>query len=489
TTRQPTDPAAAFYNLGCANFQLAEQAKSAGTNVPPNARPDLLERSGLAFQRALRHRNDDQAARANLGVVTNLLPEAREQAKLQALMARYQGIPPPQMATTLLENQRKISAEISTALTNATPSRIGQMEALSAQQGDNADVLIPLKISMASALAQMAASATSGAPQAAQVEQHIEAVRNTMQQATESLRNLENEAYRSVMKAESGVYNLWKGMAQFPQLLREDMFRQTNTINLTTSVLKRTAEVEAASRLDLPVILHQQNEAHELTSLFVERFSQAVPAGGTPPPGGMPVSTMGTATAAGVATLPTNRITGIAATNAGAATAAPEEKQAITAETRTNILALAQQALTLQDLARRQIESTNLTASLPNQRQAYDLLEEIGKLLPKNKDQNQQQPNQQQNQQQDQQKQDQPKQDQPKQDQPKQEQPQNKQQEQQPQKPPETDQKPEQPDKDKEMTPAQAKALLEKAQQREKDHREERERDTYIPPSPMEKDW
>ena len=51
------------------------------------------------------------------------------------------------------------------------------------------------------------------------------------------------------------------------------------------------------------------------------------------------------------------------------------------------------------------------------------------------------------------------------------------------------DQKPDQPDKDKEMTPEQAKALLEKAQQREKDHREKRELDSYITPSPVEKDW
>lgn len=512
TTRQSTDPAAAFYNLGCATFQLADQAKSAGTNVPPGGgippdlRPTLLERSGLAFQRALRYSSADEAARANLGVVTNLLPEAREQAKLKALLSRYQGIPPPQMADTLLENQRKIITALPAALTNAAPSRIDQMEALSAQQRDNADVLIPLKISLASALDQMAASsvaavaATSGAPQAAQVAQHIEAVRNTMQQATESLRNLENEAYRPVMKAESGIYNLWKGMAQFPQLLREDMLRQTNAINLTTSVLKRTAEVEAASRLEatsrleLPAIRYQQNEAQELTSLFVERFSQAVPAGGTPPeggtppaggmppPGGIPGSTSGATTAG---TLPANRIVGIAATNAGAATAAPEAKQEITAETRSNILALAQQAQTLQDMALGQIDATNLTASLPNQRQAYDLLKEIEKLLPKNKDQNQQQQNQQQNQQQDQQKQDQQKQDQQKQEQP----PQNKPEEQQPQQQPEADQKPEQKDKDKEMTPAQAKALLEKAMQREKDHREDRERDPYIPPSPMEKDW
>ncbi len=454
TTHQPADPASTFYNLGCASFQLAEQSKSAGTNVPPDSRPALLERAGLAFQRALRYAGNDDFARVNLGVVTNLLPEAREQAKLQSLMARYQGTPPPQMVDNLLVNQRKIITDLPAALTNTTPARITLMETLSAQQRDNADILIPLKISMVSAMAQIGTATTSSATQVAQIQQHIEAVRNTMEQATESLRNLENEAYGPVMKAESGVYNLWKGMAQFHQLLREDILRQTNTINLTTAIMTDPAGAEIAA------VLHQQHEALELTSLFVERFSTAVPADGTPPTGGTP----------------TNRITGFAATNA------PEEKQEITAAMRTNILALAQQAQMMQNLALGQIEVTNLTASLPNQHQAYDLLKEIEKLLPKNNNQDKQPKQEQQS--------DQPKQDQPKQDQPKQEQPpQNKQEAQQPQQPPAADQKQEQPDKDKEMTPEQARALMEKARQHEKDHREEQEPDRYIPPSPVEKDW
>jgi len=457
TTRQPADPANVFYNLGCAAFQMAEQAKSAGTNTPPDLRPSLLERSGLAFQRALRYRNDDDAARANIVIVTNLLPEAREQAKLKALLARYQGMPPEQMADTLLENQRKIGTDLPAALTNARPSRIEQMEALGARQRDNADLLIPLTISMTAALSQMATASTSGAPQAAQVAQHLEAVRNTMQEATESLRNLENEAYRSVMKAESGVYNLWKGMAQFPQLLREDLFRQTNAISLTTSVLA------SASTVDLPVIRYQQNEARELTRLFAERFAQAVPASGA-----------------------TNSViaSGIAASNA------PAAKQEITAETRTNILALAQQARGFQDQAMVQINATNLAAALPAQCRAYDLLKEIEKLLPKQNNQNQH-PDQQK---QDQQKQDQQEQEEKKPDQEKPEQPPP--QQQKPQEQPKAEQKPEpeekegkEQDKDREMTPAQARALLEKAQQREKDHREERERNNYIPPSPVEKDW
>ena len=489
-TRQAADYATASYNLGCTTFQLAEQAKAAGTNQPPDMHPMMLEHAGQAFQRALRLRKDDTAARDNLGVVINLLPSAREEAKIKAVLARYQGTPPPQLADTMLMNQRKLIGGLPSALTNTTPARIGQMEDLSAQERDNTDLLIPLKIGLASAMASMGSS-TSAPQQAVQVEQHIEALRNVMQQATESLRNLDSDAYRSAMTAESGIYTLWKGMVQFPQLLREDILRQTNTISLTTSVLTRATDVE------LPAIRYQQNEAQELTRLFVERFSKAVPPGGTPPsggtpppggmsppgrmspPGGTPPSTPGTAGNI----LATKRVPGTAETNA------PEEKQEITAETRSNILALAQQTLSLQGQALRQIESTNLTTSLPNQRQAYDLLQEIKKLLPKKKDQNQQQQNQPQNQQQ-KQKQDQDQSQQQKQPQDQQKQPpqpqqpqQNQPQDKQPQ------QKPPKPDKDEDMTPEQARALLEKAQQRDKDHRKKRQRDSYIPPSPVEKDW
>ncbi|MDO9542890.1 MAG: hypothetical protein Q7J98_11290, partial [Kiritimatiellia bacterium] len=162
----------------------------------------------------------------------------------------------------------------------------------------------------------------------------------------------------------------------------------------------------------------------------------------------------------------------------------------ISAETRTNILFLAEQAVKAQQLAGRYLTVTNLESSLPEQRHSYDLLKEIEKLLPKDKQNDQQ--NQQQN---DQQKQDQQQKDQNKQ-QDQQKPPEQKPPEQQP--PPPKEQKPEQQkeqpqpaeQKDqKEMTPEQLRALLEKALQREKDHRGEKMRDEYIPPSPVERDW
>ncbi|MBI2437670.1 MAG: VWA domain-containing protein [Lentisphaerae bacterium] len=469
-----SDSAAASYNSGCAAFQLAEQAQAAGTNLPPDTRPKMLERAGQAFQQALRLNTQDEAARANLCVVSNLLPAAREEAKIKSLLERYQGTPPAQLADMMLVNQRRLIEGLRPALTNNAPSRIGQLESLSKEERDNADLLIPLKARLAEAAAHQAPAATSAAPQTQQVEQHLEALRTLMQQATESLRNLEPEAYREAMTSESGIYSLWKGLAGFPQLLREDIWRQTNAIALTTSVLTRAAEVE------LPVIRYQQSEAQALTGEFIERFSQAVPPGGSAPQHAGLVST--------------NRSPDLSrASREMAMTNALENQQEITAETRTNILALAREAVTLQGRALKAIGGTNLTAALPDQRKAYELLKEIEKLLPKKQDQQPQE--QEQNQQQEQSPQDQQQQQSQQQEtapqpppQPKESQPQPP--EEQPHQPqPREEQQSAEPDKDKTMTPEQARALLEKAQQRDKEHREERRPDAYIPPSPVEKDW
>ncbi|MBI2441969.1 MAG: VWA domain-containing protein [Lentisphaerae bacterium] len=459
------DSAAASYNSGCAAFQLAEQSRSAGTNLPPDTQPKMLERAGQAFQRALRLETQDEAARANLGVVTNVLSTAREQAKIRALLERWQGAHPAQLADNMLINQRALLEGLRAALTNSRPSRLDQIESLSRAQQANTDLLIPLKAELAGAEQRQVPAATSAAPPAGQVEAHMEALRTVMQQTTESLRNLEPDAYREAATAEAGIYTLWKALADFPQLLREDIFRQTNTIAMTTSVLTRAAEVE------LPAIRHQQSEAQALTRLFGERFAQAVPPEGTSP------------VMAGM--LATNQAPGNTGTNA------PEDSQEITPATRTNILALAQEASALQSQAIKSIEGTNLAAALPAEQQALKLLEEIEKLLPKNKDQQPQ--DQSQNQQPEDSPQDQKQEQKQQQPQPQQEKPQEQPQESAPQ-PPEQPQTPEEPqpqeaDKDKTMTPEQARALLEKAQQRAKEHREQRSADTYIPPSPVDKDW
>lgn len=446
-TEHAADNTAASYNLGCALFQSASQGQA--TNQPPAMRPTTLERAGEAFQRALRSDTHDETARANLSVVTNLLPEVRQQAKISALLARYQGTPPGQLADLMLVNQRSLNNSLRPALTNNTPARIGQLESLNKQEEANTDLLIPLKAK----LAEGPAAGAGGAAAAPQVAQHLEALRTTMQQTAEYLRDLEPEALSLAQTAEGGIYHLWKGLADFPQLLREDLFRQTNSIALTASVLASAAPAE------LPAINFEQSEAQALTGQFIKRFSSAVPPGGT---------------ASETSGAPPKAVTN-----------APAERQEITAEMRTNILALASRALALQGQALKSIAATNLTAALPDQRRAYHILEEIAKLLPREKKDQQQQPRQEEEQpepspqDQQQQQQQQPPQQQEPQEQPK---------ESEEKVPPPPEKQPE-PQKEKEMTPEQARALLEKAQQRDKEHREERRRDTYLSPAPVDRDW
>lgn len=466
--RDQADVAGACHNLGCASFELAAVA-SRQTNGPPELRPRLLEQAGQAFQRALRANSDRADARASLAVVTDQLPDARETAKREALLSKYQQAQPFQITEEMLTAQRKLNAALPAALTNATPARISQFENLAELQRGNTDLLMPLQAKLGPLLA--------GQSNAPAVLQHLDAVKTVMQESRESLRSVDAAGYRSAHAAESGIYQFWKGLAPFASLLKEDIFRQTNAIVTTTM-----AQTQAVDTAEQPIDLDQK-ETVPLTQLFIERFSEAVPTGGTP-----------SAVTATAAPQPAGQVN-VPLVPAG--TNATPAEGGISAATRTNILNLAHQAIQTQEQALKYLAATNLTAALPQQRVSYELLKEIEKLLPKDKNQDQQ--NQQNQPQSDQQQQDQQKQDQSKQDQP---QPQNQPDQPKPdqQKPPESppEQPPEQPQpaaqdqaqpKDKEMTPDQAKALLEKAKQREQEHQEEKMRREYLPPSPVEKDW
>ena len=459
--RENTDQSKVYYNLGCTTFRIAEQSEKTATNQPPAFRPMLLEKAGNAFQRSLRAKPNVKNAAANLAAITNMLPKAREEAKLKTLMAKYGNQQPAQLADTILKNQRNILKSMPAALTNATPGRITQFEGLADQQSVNTDLLIPLKTTIFKSLSSQG---KGGQKQIPKLGQHLDATRNSMNDAFEHLRNIDNRSFKPVKSAEHGVYNLWKSLASFEKLLQEDIRRQTNTIAMTTSIL---AEAEG----EIKDIQSEQTESLQLTGLFTKRFSQAVPPGGTPASGKLP--------GAPSAPLPTE----------GTKTPSTNTAPKITRETRTNILYLAAQAVKTQTMANRFLATTNIEASLPKQRHSYDILKEIEKLLPKNKNKqkNKQNQKQQQNKKQDKNQ---------KQDNKNNQQPPPTKDQQAP--PPKQDEKPKQPKKQpsqpekkdkKDMSPEQLRSLLEKALQREKDHRKEKTRNEYTPPSPVERDW
>ncbi|NLB59687.1 MAG: VWA domain-containing protein [Lentisphaerae bacterium] len=440
--------AAASYNAGCALFQLADQEPQAGDSHYA-IRPRLLEQAGEAFQRAWRRNPELLSARANLASVTQALPAARSEAHTRPLLEKYGQTQPGAIAAEMLDAQRQIVAALPAAMTNATPARINMLEALAEQQRRNTTLLIPLRAQLA----------TAGAQQLAQMQAHLEALENEMQRAREDLRNLDNQAYAAAARAKAGIYNVWKAWAPFPLLLREDLQRQTNAITMLPSM--RAAGAQEAIRAE-------QEEATLLTQLFAERFAEAVPPEGLPPP---------------------PEASGPTLINA-ADTTPPPAQAGISAEKRATILDLAREAQRHQEGAAELLRSPLSSAPevvLKEQQEAYRLLQAIADLLP-----------------QEQQEQPAPDQEATPEQEPAPEQPPTESAEEQSEnQPPPAESEPaapeasspppeaapDSPPAEDSMTPAEARALLEKAVQRERERREERQPTPYIPPAPLEKDW
>ena len=435
--------------LGTALFKAAEIPES-GSASQKVERATLLKEGAEAFREAARAAPDDAAARKNLAATAGALREAQDAAKIASLAEKYKQTGPDQLAGTMLREQRAVNAAILQAYTNDSPSRIHEMETLADRQTANADLWIPLKSKLIDAMARQPPS-TNSQQQMAMLEQTIEATRDNMHRSADSLRDMDEKAREAAAVSEASIYQFWKSIAPFHALLREDLWQQTNTIADTE------AAASDAGGKRLRVAVARQKEAHSLTELFGERFRAAVPEGGTP------------VAQAGATNALENAQQGPGGTNAQA--------QAISAETRRKIVDLTEQAKKVQEDASGTLEKKDFVSSLDLQRQARDILEEIEKLLPKDKKSQQEQQRQEQQQQKDQ-PQDQKQQEKP--------QPQEQPQAQKEEKPkPDQEQKPQE-----QATPEDVRKVLERALQREREHEaQKRLQNQYMPPSPTERDW
>ncbi len=444
---EDADLGPAAYNMGCAfNEVAAAPAAGAETTDPAAAenRVNALKEAVSAFQRAARVSPDDTDTRRNLAVVTSRSLQAQDEARIAKAMAAHGQTPPDALADLMLQEQRALGRDIPTAVTNDTPALIAAMESLAARQAATADLMVPLKAKLIQAIANQPQAAATNAPSpqqmAAQINGFAESIRDTMATTADGLRDLDPNAAVSARRAENAVYHLWKGVAAYGALLREDIHRQTNTITMTAP---RLTGMDNDAR---EAIRDEQKEALDLTGLFKQRFEQSVPPEGLRVP--VPPAT--------------NAPSGDTNTT----------KEVLSAENRAKIVELAGQAVETQQGAESAL-AASLGDALKQQRRSHDLLKEIEKLLPK---QDSPQPQPQQQPQQQQQQDQQPKQQQPQQQQPQESKPEPKPQEQQ--------QKPES------MPPDDVQRMLEKAKQREKEHEaEKRQRDSYAPLSPIERDW
>jgi hypothetical protein len=429
---------AASIGMGAALWRSAELPdQPTVTNL--NDRAELLEKAGEAFKNGLRTVPGDPQARDNLQAVLNALPEAEEQAKIATLMAKYEQVPIPQIADEMLRNQRELAKHIPAAFSNDSPTQIGELEALAGRQNDNADLWIPLRGKLLSAMSQQQ-GATNAQQQIALFEQMAATSLESMRGAHALLRDINTHGKGAAAAAEDTVYPVWKAVASFDGLLREDIRRQTNAVLSATATDPTDALLQKTAR--------EQAESLQLTQLFGERFAQSVPEEGLPaaaPPQGQ----------------------------ATPETAQTNQPPQLSAEDRQKILELTEEAKAEQQAALENLAKGGISSSLPHQRRSHELLEEIAELMPKQQSQSQQQQPQQQPQQQDQQDQQQDPQD-PQQD------PQ--QQQEQP------DQPQEQPEEKE--TPEDVRRLLEKALQREEEHEDEKRRRMHrLQVSPRDRDW
>ena len=442
----------ASYNLGCSLNEAA--SKPTGPQEQPSpetaeARVDALAQAVAAFQRTARITPDDADTHRNLAVVGAKALQAQDDARIVKAMAANGQTPPDALADRMLQQQRRLVADIPAAFTNTTPELITALEALARQQDDTADLMIPLKGKLLEALARQPPPSASNAPSpqqmAAQVNGFAESIRDSMAGAADALRDLDPGALDRASRAENATYHLWKGLAAYGALLQEDIRRQSNAVVLT-SAQPESADAEARA-----AIAADQAEALELTGLFTDRFQQAVPKEGLQ----VPVQP---------------------ATNTPAGASTNAMKQVLSPEDRARIVELAGQAVHTQQAALGSLTHA-LAASLPHQRRSHAILKEIERLLPKQEPPPQQQ---QQQQQQD-----------PKQDRKDQKQDPSSPQQQQPQ--PQPQQQPDKPKEDKKpesMANDDVQRMLDKAVQREKEHEaEKRQRDAYAPLSPADRDW
>jgi len=429
--------------LGASLFR-ASQTLKADDSETREKRLRLLREAADAFRLGARELPEDEVARRNVSVAIDQLQEQELEAKISELTEKYQSSGPEKVAAEMLAMQREINLGIRRAMTNASPSRIGELEALAEKQENNADLWIPLKGKL------MAAFEQAGSKQSpAEVNQAIEATRENMLEAAGTLRDLDPNSDQVAQQSEAAIYQLWKAIAPPESILGEDLRQQTNVIIATVTPAEAVIPPQFAPMF--------QEEARELTRLFASKFSQVTPEETAPAD---PLSTNGV-------------------------TQAPQGS-GIDAETHAKIMDLAMQAEATQGAAMKLFESDELTKSLLQQQLSFKILKEIEALLPKPPPQESQQDAQQQPKEQDEQEQEEAPQEEPE------ESPEEPQQ-----MPPEPEDRPEEEEPEAaeaeeqpDLPEDEVRRLLEQALQREREHEaEERKRRDSKSSSSMGRDW
>ena len=414
--------------LGAALYRQAGNLDDAVDAETLARREATLRQAAAAFQEALRQADESDDTGHNLALLLAALPPAEEKALIARLMQDHGETAPMELLTRMLGEQRRLLDAIPQAFTNDSPGQVAQLERLAAQQKTNANLWIPLKSKLMSVMGH------ANQEQLAALGSAMESTRDAMLDSASSLRDLDAAAYGLAATAEGNMYGMWKQFANYQEILSEDIRRQSNAV-------VETGQSIAALLPPGERALTDQAEVQQLTRMFLIRMPDPLPEEAAMLDDGMGPD----------------------------APPYPEgqkpSQQGLTAETHSNILDLAGQAMTAQDAALDLLQKGEQPAALGEQRKSLELLEEIKELLPRDP---QQKP-------------------QPEKPPPQQQEPQP-----QPQEPPPEQQEQQQQEESPEEPPPEEDVakLLERAREREQEYQDrQREQNRRMPLPPRERDW
>ena len=442
---------------------LESEVEGAGAESPSSAdlaaRLALLEESAAAFQQAASsHGTPSDDRRRNLAAATAGIPALREEAHLARVREKHGDAQPEQLLAEALRRQREVRAATAAALADDTPAQIGRLEAAARSQREAADLWIPL----APQLSAMAQQSVTNQQDLARLLDTINGAQASLTNAAAAIEDFDPAALSTIAGAERQAFGFLTLVAGPDTLLAEAIPAQSNAV---ANVLDP----------DLPhPPVEDQSIAATATALFAQRFP---------------------AWADQLAQQASSPMAGDAAAPAPGDAAAGPPPMALSDEDRAEIERLAAETV---ELHKRILEAgANPDQTLPDasaefRDSALANLLRIQELMPRQQNQQQQQQqNQQQNQQQQSQDQQQSSQDQQqqdqnqKQDQEQQEQPQDQQQqEQQEQQASDAQETPE------DSTEREAKALLQRMLDAEKEREEQRRlQQQNLPPRLHDRDW
>ncbi|MBM4164343.1 MAG: VWA domain-containing protein [Lentisphaerae bacterium] len=229
-----------------------DQSRAIKAGEGADTRVAHLETAASALQTALRATPDDPRRIRNLSRVAPALPDARENAHIEAVLKAHPNPQPDSLLESLFREQRALLDEIPAVFTNEAPRLITAAEALAARQQKAGDLLIPLKRVL------LESGAITNDQQRAILASTFETARDALRDSTRKLRDMDPSALQDVARIEPFAYVLWKQIAAPPPLVGEAITTQSNALN------------SAAQPLRYP----PQPESLALTQHFRERFPE-----------------------------------------------------------------------------------------------------------------------------------------------------------------------------------------------------------------------